>query len=285
MKMVALDMDGTLLRTDKSISARTLHVLDSLRREGVEIAIATARPPRAVTNLLPEQLQPITLICYNGAEIYQAGRLVHRQGIAPDDVSLVLESMGNNGAVSMVAVECEDVFYARGRVDDFFPGLPSCRLDSLCQGTETVTKVLLGLSTATDIQLLREQLPGGCVMSVTDNGTLCQIMHQDVNKVRAISLIAGQSGHTLADVIAFGDDHNDLEMIAECGLGVAMGNAVAEIRQVADLVTLTNDQDGVAHVLEMLLSATDSSPATFLRRWEKMVSSEIQRCFLGQSRD
>lgn len=262
MKMVALDMDGTLLQSDKSISSRTLHVLDSLKREGVEIAIATARPPRAVTSLLPAQLQQITLICYNGAEVYRAGRLVHRRCIASDDVSLVLESMGNSGAVSMVAVECEDVFYARGRVDDFFPGLPSCALDSLGLGIKSVTKVLLGLSTAENLQQLRDQLPSGCVMSVTDSGTLCQIMHRDVSKVRAISLVASQSGFTLADVIAFGDDHNDLEMIAECGLGVAMGNAVPEIKAIADLVTLTNDQDGVAHVLEGFLSANESSQSS-----------------------
>lgn len=262
MKMVALDLDGTLLRSDKSISPRTLRVLHLLRCRGVEIAIATARPPRAVMSLLPEQLQNITLICYNGAEIHHAGRLIHRQYILPDDVSSIVQAIGYDESVRMIAVECEDVFYSRGEVEAFFPGLPAESLDSLDLDNQPAAKVLLGLSKHARVQDLRDRLPNECIMTVTDEETLCQIMHRDVDKVNAIRLVAGLHGYSLAEVVAFGDDHNDMEMVTKCGLGVAMGNAVPELKQIADLVTSTNDQDGVAYVLEGIVGEAEPKHAS-----------------------
>ncbi|RIK43550.1 MAG: Cof-type HAD-IIB family hydrolase, partial [Chloroflexi bacterium] len=73
------------------------------------------------------------------------------------------------------------------------------------------------------------------------------------NKAAALAVLMADWGVPLAQVVAFGDDTNDIEMLQECGLGVAVANAADEVKQVADEITATNDEDGVAIVLERLL--------------------------------
>lgn len=93
-------------------------------------------------------------------------------------------------------------------------------------------------------------LPDECKAVITDDGTLCQIMHAEVSKWNSIQYVLQHLNREVSEVIAFGDDYNDMEMIEKCGIGVAMNNAVEELKSVAKFIAKSNDEDGVATFLE-----------------------------------
>ena len=93
-------------------------------------------------------------------------------------------------------------------------------------------------------------MPDECKAVITDDGTLCQIMHAEVSKWNSIQYVLQHLNRDVSEVIAFGDDYNDMEMIEKCGVGVAMSNAVEELKAVAKFIAKSNDEDGVATFLE-----------------------------------
>ncbi len=101
---------------------------------------------------------------------------------------------------------------------------------------------------------LAEAFPKELNIIVTDSGRLVQVMSSQVGKEIAVSAIAKNLGIKMDDVMCFGDDYNDLELFKAAGYSVAMGNAEADLKEEATEVTLTNDEDGVAVVLERILS-------------------------------
>ena len=94
------------------------------------------------------------------------------------------------------------------------------------------------------------KIPNELNLVLTDHGTLGQMVAENVTKYSTLSIFAQNKGLTIDDCIAFGDDINDMEVIKGSGIGVAMGNAVNQIKEIADFVTKTNEEDGVAHFLE-----------------------------------
>ena len=96
-------------------------------------------------------------------------------------------------------------------------------------------------------------LPDSVRHVVSDGGTLAQISHADISKSDAIRRVVEHTGYSLSSVIAFGDDTNDIEMIRDAGIGIAMANAVPEGKAVSHQITETNDKDGVAIAIENLL--------------------------------
>jgi hydroxymethylpyrimidine pyrophosphatase-like HAD family hydrolase len=88
---------------------------------------------------------------------------------------------------------------------------------------------------------------------VTDGGELVQIAHKECNKLKAVEYILGREGIELDEVIAFGDDNNDIPLVMGAGCGVAMANATDELKEVADHITVTNDKDGVGKFLRGVL--------------------------------
>ena len=93
-------------------------------------------------------------------------------------------------------------------------------------------------------------LPVSCKGLITDGGTLCQIMNSESSKWMSVKSLTEKIGIKTENIIAFGDDYNDFDMIKNAGIGVAMGNAEQTIKQISDFVTDTNNNDGVAKYIE-----------------------------------
>lgn len=101
------------------------------------------------------------------------------------------------------------------------------------------------------IPILNEKL-GSLINIYRSNDTLIELAPKTVSKLTAIKQLL-QPNETLADVLAFGDNYNDLEMLNYCGIGVAVGNAREEVKQIADFVTASNTENGVAHFIKQHL--------------------------------
>ena len=262
VRLVAVDLDGTLLDGDKRIAAETLDAVLRLPERGVRFVIASARPPRSVKHIY-EKLQLDTLqINYNGALIWDEPRHVavdHR----PLSGELVLEIIRFARRIDeRTLVTCEildrwhtdrvDNTYTTATGEMFKPDVIA-PVESYCCGD--VTKLLL-LGPGEAISAMRPQVVarfGEEINLVSTDSELLQIMAKGVSKAAALRRLVAEYGVPLENVLAIGDGENDLEMLSECGIGVAVANAAPALKSVATWTTPSADSHGVHEALRQFV--------------------------------
>ncbi|ACB76974.1 HAD family hydrolase [Opitutus terrae] len=249
MDVVVLDLDGTLLRSDKTISQRASAVLRRLKDMGQTLVFATARPPRAVKAVLPAEFAMDYLVCYNGALVLQQGCVRSECAIPAADVRRIFTRLEKNAPCTACGFEHEDQLFVRGSFDRHFstefctPMLPG----GPCERSSP--KVLVDLA-GLDFAAFLGVLPASCYALCTDGGGLCQIMPAGATKESGVAAVLRELGVGFEHVVCFGDDHNDVPLFQRAGCAVAMANAVPELKAIAHAVTGSNDEDGVAEFLE-----------------------------------
>jgi 5-amino-6-(5-phospho-D-ribitylamino)uracil phosphatase len=258
IQLVAADLDGTLLNDDKRIAPEAAQAIAGLRALGIPFIIASARPPRSVKPIY-QQLQLDTLqINYNGALIWDAPHakpVFHR----PIAGQLALEIIRFARSLdSRVLVTCEildrwhtdrfDNTYTTETGRLFKPDVIA-PVESYCCGP--VTKLLLlgpdSVILPMEKQILA-QFADRIALVRTDN-ELLQIMDKQVSKAAALRLIAERYGVSLEHTLALGDGENDIEMLNECGIGVAVANAAPKLKAIADWVAPSPNSHGVLDAL------------------------------------
>lgn len=250
LTVAALDLDDTLLRSDGSLSARTLAVLRQWQSAGRRLVIATGRPHRSVAPVLPDELHNTPLICYNGAEIHIDGRKIFENLIPPEAVRTIVEQVQLAAPSTIVGLEVQGELYLNRAMKRASPYHVA---DLLAVAVHPAAKVLIFGEELEPVAPLLAKLPAAAKALLSARYQFIQILAAGANKATALAVLMAEWGVPLTQVVAFGDDTNDIEMIQECGLGVAVANAVDEVKAVANLVTASNDEDGVALVLEQLL--------------------------------
>lgn len=253
LKAVVLDLDGTLFRKDKTVSFRTMQALNQWKSLGKEIIIATGRPPRFVFGKVPAELQCGYCVCYNGAEVYHDQQLMYRNLIPGNTVHEILERFSLDYPNCIISVEAENCLFTNSSLEKFDKYLEHEVVDFKIRRFKQAAKILIDITAVQDLSDIYNDLPENCKMVVTGN-SLGEIFLKNVSKSAGVQLALDRIGLHLAETIAFGDDNNDRELIAECGIGVAMGNASDEIKQIADIITDTHQEDGIAKILEPIIA-------------------------------
>ncbi len=251
IRMVVTDLDGTFLRSDKTISAYTAGVIRKLRQRGILFVAATARPVRAVKEVLPDF--PLDGgIYHNGAVVYDGDFQIDGTGIggAVDLCSRILaECPGCH-----ISAESEDVLYANFDAGTIWPGIDYIPTPDFLELTgKTVDKIILEVSSLEEMETYRPFLSEDQYLLLSEN-RIAMIMNRKATKANGIRLLAQRHGISLENIVAFGDDYNDIDMLKTCGVGVAMANALEAVKESADAVCSSNDEDGVAHWLADLTS-------------------------------
>jgi Cof subfamily protein (haloacid dehalogenase superfamily) len=253
--IIALDLDGTLLRCDFSISPRTLQALQSCAKKGMKVIIATARPPRTISAMLPAGFPEGPWICYSGAEIYARGERIMQNALAPVLAKEIIKVIESCAPETTISFEMDDRLFINRPLDS--PWIHTVVTDLVAVIDKPVAKVLFDTSNVNDSASLCAHLPGDCKIIAFNEGPihLAEIVANEVSKVGALKLLVARAGHTMKEVIAFGDGDGDgdIEMLSQCGLGIAMGNASEAVKAAANWITASNDEDGVAVALEQLL--------------------------------
>ncbi len=249
--IVSLDLDGTLLHDDKTVSARTVAALRRCAARGMRLVVASARPAHSIRALVPAEVPICAEVCYNGAETYERGTLVLERALAPETTRALLAALLRHAPDAMIALEMRGAMYANRALD--YPW--EHEVADLARVAERpVAKVLFAADRIADLAAFQAEIGDACALTLTDAGRLGHLMAAGVSKALALAALATRWGLDMAGVVAFGDDLNDLEILRASGLGVAMGNAPPAVRRAANRVTLTNDEDGVAVTLEALLA-------------------------------
>ena len=255
---MAIDLDGTLLQSDKRIGQRTIDAVSAVLARGIHVVLATARPPRGVRPFYELLGLQGLQVNYNGALIHHMRQEQHVYHM-PLDVTLardliVLARQIDPGVV--VNIEILDRWYT-DRVDDTLHIETSRMFDPDGMGPildwldRPVTKImflahepkLAGVQEA-----ITQQFSGQVALAISDSHVI-QVVHPSVNKGLAVKSVATGYGIATDRVMAIGDAPNDVEMIRWAGLGVAVKNGWPEARQAADVVVASNDDQGVADAL------------------------------------
>ncbi len=257
--VVATDLDGTLLRADLSVSARTRAALARAEAGGARHLVVTGRPASGCRGLLERLDYRGLAVCGQGAQLYDVGadRLLSSATLhGPTVRALVARIAAQAGPLRLAVVTA-------GLAGEFMvtPGFESrLRHGWRLAGkpadlwAQPVDKVLIRHQDLDDDELaaLAHRVCADEV-TVTHSGEgLVELLPAGVSKASGLAAAAGLLGFKAADTIAFGDMPNDIPMLEWAGHGVAMGNAHAELRRRADEIAPTNEQDGVAAVLERL---------------------------------
>lgn len=262
IKAIVLDLDGTLLDSQKKVSERNRKAILECLKKGIKVIFATARAPRSVKVFLPHELQDIaTMIYYNGALVVD-NALSYRQHYPIESAitNEIIEFVITHQADACLSVESEDTWYSNKTLD--YNKTMNAIVNPIVVPLNELKKVSaskLLISQYTHYEKLQKQFAHKVSTICTDTGTLTQIMAKGVSKERAVREICAQNNISMGNIMVFGDDWNDLELFYTCGFPIAMGNAIPELKNTAYFITDTNDEDGVAQVLEKLICTVNNS--------------------------
>ena len=249
--ILALDLDDTLLRTDKTVGERTQQALRHWLAGGHEIIVATGRPPRWVHDVLPPELQSAPRVVYNGAQVIVGDNVVYRNEIAPADVRAVVEWTQACRPHWHMGLEIDDALYLN-RATEKSGAHTVADLLSLCE-RPAAKIIFLFAEEREDLAPLLAALPGSTRALITPKFSMVQLCGRTTSKADAIAHLLAQRNLSFSSVAAIGDDVNDIEMLRCAGVGIAVDNALDEVKAAADWVTATANADGVAAAIERLL--------------------------------
>lgn len=263
--LIVLDLDGTLLTDEKVISQKTEETLRLAASQGHHIMIATGRPYRASEPYYRQLEMKTPIVNFNGAFVHhptdRSWKTIH-EPIALPIVNEVIEAMQDFSVENIVA-EVKDDVYAQYHDEHF--------LDILSFGNPHITEGDLRRSLKADPTSLLIQANEHTVdpirrhleeihAEVIDHRrwgapfNIVEIVRHGLHKAVGIDAVSKWMNIPRERIIAFGDEDNDLEMIDYAGTGVAMGNAIDRLKSIANEVTATNNEDGIAQVLQERLS-------------------------------
>ena len=249
IKLIVTDLDGTLLRTEKSISPRTAGVLSRCQSKGVKVAFATARSKQSSRRFL-EQFSPDVFIGHGGALTLMGDRPAGREAVPADTAARLIRRSLNTPEVRAVFVIREDTALCSDPKLSEDPEYTHYRYaDLLDLRPESYLKVSFLCGSSDAAQSIAAEFPD-CRMQGYSGEDLYSFTSAAATKWNAVQALAAQAGVDTESFAAFGDDWNDLELLQNCRYGVAMGNAIPEVQAAARFCTASNDEDGVAKWLE-----------------------------------
>jgi len=262
-KILCSDLDGTLLTTKSDVSKFTASQIARIKNK-MRIILVSARMPKAMRYLQKDLgIANEPIICYNGAYVLDNTTELISVEIQAGDLQKVYE-----------LAETQGILLGLYHKDEWYVSQPSQRVQkeirhTKCKPvfrptTDTLSDwknrkigahkiMLMGTKESSDAIFpeLKRHL-GNKLNLYRSNDTLIEIAPKAVSKLTAIQLFLNQT-ISLAEVVAFGDNYNDLEMLQAVGCGVAVANAREEVKKIADHITLNNVEDGVAHFIKQHL--------------------------------
>jgi Cof subfamily protein (haloacid dehalogenase superfamily) len=258
IKLIAFDMDDTLLLDDRTIGARTLRALRAAHEQGVKIVPATGRGKHSMWNYVQQIGVADAAICTNGAQVYDGAGNPIRECPVPLDLAREIVRFAQENGWYVQGYSEDDYFFAEETEETRLYARLSNHMGkavgNLLQYMQAPPFKLLFVQTDMEkMARLKEQAFArfGKALCVFDSKPFyLEMTDHGATKGAAVRYLAERFGLLPGETMCFGDSGNDLSMIESAGVGVVMGNARAEIQAHADLIAPTNQEEGVAQVIE-----------------------------------
>ena len=263
-RLLAIDLDGTLLTPSphKMITPRTYNALRHAAENGMAIVIATGQMLPVLRAICADLPLTAPQIIENGALVVNlhSGTVLHEKLMPVEYILPTLATLRTFGFFRAYhTYERVYVDYNTPRSRTWYrpPVAPAIEVEDVASLYPLTCIKIVGIGEEQTLREKRAELErifAGKLYVTQSSFDLLEFLHPDVSKVHALEAIATDLGIAPEEIVAFGDNHNDIGMLRFAGLGVAMGNAHDEVKAAADYVTLSNSEDGVAVVIEKVLN-------------------------------
>lgn len=271
VKLIAMDLDGTLLNSQKVISPENQRALEIAVERGIKLAVSTGRALETIPSCVMDNPVFSYAITSNGAEIYRldTGELLHAVNLMPDSVDAVLAIIGERPVGWEAFMEGKafgDAYYVQHPWEF---GIPSSAIGYIKKTRVPVENIKAFVHENRDHmavldlvveepelrrKIFRDLRESGEPLYVTASmDQRIEILHQDAGKAAGIRRLCELEGIDPKETAAFGDADNDLDMILLAGAGIAMGNAAEHVKEQADFITGDNDHHGVGEAFRKVL--------------------------------
>lgn len=273
IKLIAFDLDGTLLKDNKELTPRTLDALKNASKAGIHLVPTTGR----LYDGVPEEIRTLPFIRYvigaNGAEVYDAWekKTLHRAEMKREEVLRFFAVAEDTSAIIGCYKDGKAYMGKRDmeKMEEYSPGQVFFRMmrriyipvddlkEYLLESGETVQKLMLFFADLEERRQVLEHMKVSLFdlsvsSSVINN---IEVNAKDANKGAALKFLWQYLGIEREATAAFGDGSNDITMLLEAGTGFAMENACPEAKEAADRITLSNEQEGVAYMIQKILDS------------------------------
>lgn len=257
IKIVFVDLDGTLRDSNGKISTRAKKIIKKLKDIGINVVFITGRPV-PYTIKLAKQFDPSSyIVCSNGAEVfnYLSKRVIYKSTIMNNDI-LFLNDLIDRYHLYFLANTIDKVYTNRE-----FDSIGKKYVMNLTDIDADIDQIVVESFKIDDLKLFRRDLGENTNLkiinkpkTIDDSGRLLyyDVVNTDVSKGSAIRELCAFLNIPLDRTMGIGDSMNDLEMLEVCSYKVAMGNASDDVKKISNYETLSNDEDGVSVVLERL---------------------------------
>lgn len=262
-KMIALDLDGTLLDPYLKISARNLKILKNAVESGTLVTLSTGRMFAAALPFAELLELDVPIITCNGAAIVCArSRKVHYERTLSPELVLSILNMASELNLEVSLYSADDIYVenikhnARIHSEIDNASVKQAKLQEIARKMKIIKILFSSGQLYEHTEDVYRRFEHDCTFYFS-LPWFVEIVAQGVDKGDALEKLSGQFGIDRKEIIAIGDNFNDLPMIKYAGLGVAMGNAPGDLKRMADYVTRSHDDDGVAHVIEKFVLRAD----------------------------
>lgn len=274
LDLIAFDLDGTTLNSRKELSAANITALQKAHKLGVKLVPCTGRS----LSDLPVELNLFIdkfgfdifpyIITDNGAQVYDLPKkeLLYTRNISEETALAILAEGRKRLAATYGSFGIHGATDTKGLIWETEEGkrymdaytlkwkLPMADLEELIKWNCGVVKMSMNFVHSSESKKCFEEFSTWSSLSLSSaDKENIEFMMAGITKGQALSFVANHSGIPMERTMAIGDNFNDMEMVTQAGFGVAMGNAVPQLKEKADWVTLTNDEDGLALAIEKML--------------------------------
>ncbi|MCA5012742.1 MULTISPECIES: sugar-phosphatase [unclassified Enterococcus] len=262
VKLVAIDIDGTLLDSNRKITPKVKETLQKANEKGIYIVLCTGRPLPGVKDQLTEldlYGDNDYVITYNGSLVQatKTNKIISEYSLSYDDF-LEIELMSRKVGTHLHTIDDKAIYTANRDIgkytvhEAYLVGMPLKyrTVEEMTPDLSIIKMMMIDEPEILDKAI--SQLPeefSNKYTTVKSTDFYYEILNKEASKGNALAKLADHLGIQQSEVMAIGDNENDLSMIEYAGIGVAMGNATESVKQAADIQTSSNDEDGVAEVL------------------------------------
>lgn len=264
IRLIAIDLDGTLLTDDKQISDRNKEVLTKAKEQGVKVVLCTGRPLFAIEPYLDRlelRDEGDYSITFNGSSVQKndTAETLLAHSLSFDEVSRVAKVMRKlNLPLDIISVDTViHLDTAKEPHTSIYESMnPLLKVEHATLETLDKDRLFNKMVVAVETSYLDEkiaQLPKELLEEfniMKSRVNLLEIIHKEASKAAGIDELANYLGIKQSEVMAIGDEANDFSMIEYAGMGVVMDNGSQEVKDIAQFITKSNEEDGVAHAVE-----------------------------------
>lgn len=237
IKLIALDMDGTLLTSTDEVSEANKEAIKKARALGVNVMISTGRWLESCFPFVEMLDLDTPVITVNGGEIWSASKELIERHVHDAQIMEMMFNLGKETGVDMWIVSTERVYNGGDYPEDF--------------SAHEWLKIGFRTEDLSKLEIIKQELAKYDGLELTNSlPTNIEVNPLGVNKANGLLRVCKELGITMEEVMAVGDSLNDIKMIEQAGIGVAMGNGQEKVKSVADYTTTTNNDDGVAKAIE-----------------------------------